>query len=55
MKWVFPGGSEVKNPLANAEDMSSIPESERLQPTPVFMPGKSHGQKEPGRLQAMGS
>ena len=24
------------------------------QPTPVFLPGESHGQKEPGRLQSMG-
>ena len=23
-------------------------------PTPVFLPGKSHGQEEPGRLQSMG-
>ena len=41
----------VKNPLANAEDagdMSSIPGSqdslEEWQPTPVFLPGESHGQ-----------
>ena len=27
----------------------------KWQPTPVFLPGKSHGQKEPGRLQSMGS
>ena len=24
-------------------------------PTPVLLPGKSHGQEEPGRLQSMGS
>ena len=25
------------------------------QPTPVLLPGKSHGWREPGRLQSMGS
>ena len=51
----LPGASQValvvKNPLANAEDagdMSSIPGSqdslEEWQPTPVFLPGESHGQ-----------
>ena len=50
----FPGGSVVKNPPANAadtKDTSSIPGAGRFpwrrkwQPTPVFLPGKSHGQK----------
>ena len=50
----LPWWSALKNPLANSEDMSSIPESETLQHTLVFMPGKSRGQKEPGRLQSMG-
>ena len=27
----------------------------KWQPAPVFLPGKSHGQEEPGRLQSMGS
>ena len=27
--WGFPGGSVVKNPFANAEDVGSIPESGR--------------------------
>ena len=27
----------------------------KWQPTPVLLPGKSHGQEEPGRLQSMGS
>ena len=36
----FPGGSEVKASASNAGDPGSIPGSE---PTPVFMPGKSHG------------
>ena len=45
----FPGGSVVKNPLANAGDMGLIPGSGRSpgvengNPTPVFFSGKSHG------------
>ena len=44
----------VKNPPANAGDVrdaGSIPESERSRggrtwlPTPVFLPGESHGQR----------
>ena len=44
----------VKNPLVNAEDkgdLGSIPELERFpqrrkwQPSPVFLPGESHGQR----------
>ena len=47
----FPGGSEVKNLLANAGDLSSIPGSGRPpggghgKPTPVFLPGESHRQR----------
>ena len=48
----FPGGSVVKNLPANighAGDAGSIPGSGNFpgewQPTPVFLPGKSHGQK----------
>ena len=47
----FPGGSVVKNQPANAGDTGSIPGSGRFpwrrtwQPTPVFLPGKSNGQK----------
>jgi len=51
----FPGGSEVKNPPAVqetcVEDTGSIPGSRRSlgeengQPSPVFLPGKSHGQR----------
>ena len=46
-----PGGSVVKNPFANAGDMGSIPGSGRSpgegngKLTPVFLPGKSYGQK----------
>ena len=50
----FPGDSLVKNPPANAgdsRDAGSIPGSgtsswrRAWQPTPVFLPGESHGQK----------
>ena len=44
----FPGDSMVKNPPANARDMSSIPVSGRSpgkgKGNP-FLPGKSHGQR----------
>ena len=46
----FPGGSVVKNLPASAGDAVSInpsvkkiPWSRKWQPTPVFLPGKSHG------------
>ena len=48
----FPGGSVVKNLPANAGDIDSIAGWERssvgrrkLQAAPVFLPGKSHGQR----------
>ena len=47
----LPGGPVVKDRPANAGDMGSIPRLLRFprrrkqQPTPVFLPGKSHGQK----------
>ena len=47
----FPGGSMVKNPPASAGDVGSIPGSKKIpwrrkwQPTPVFLPWKSHGQR----------
>ena len=49
----------VKNLPANAgnrRDVDSTPGSgKEWQPTPVFLPGESQGQKEePGRLQSMG-
>ena len=40
-----PGGSVVKNPSANAGDWGSISGGANWQPTPVFSPGKSHGQR----------
>ena len=45
----FSGGSVVKNPPANARDADSIPGKRKIpwrrkwQPTPVFLPGKTHG------------
>ena len=50
----FPGGSVVRNPPANGGDMDLIPGSGRSpgegngnfpMATPVFLPGKSHGQR----------
>ena len=50
----FPGGSVIKNPPVNAGDTGdagSIPGSRKSfggrigNPTPVFLPGKSHGQR----------
>ena len=47
----FPGGSDGKESACNAGDPGSIPGLGRFpwrrewQPTPVFLPGKSHGQK----------
>ena len=43
----FPGGAVVKNLSANAGDAGSIPGSGRSpeEPTSVFLPGKSHGQR----------
>ena len=47
----FPGGSVVRNPPANAGDAGSIlglgisPGRRKRQPTPVFFPGKSYGQR----------
>ena len=50
----FPGGSVVENPLANEGDakdvglipwVGKIPWRRKWQPTPVFLLGKSHGQR----------
>ena len=48
----FPGGSVVKNLPANAGDVGLIPGlgrslggKKKWQPTPVFLPGKAHGQR----------
>ena len=44
----FPGGSEVKASACNAGDLDSvgrIPWRRKWQPTPVFLPEKSHGRR----------
>ena len=47
----FPVGSDGKESACNAEDPGLIPELERYpgegngQPTPVFLPGESYGQR----------
>ena len=47
----FPGGSEVKASACTAGDLGSIPGVGNIpwrrqwQPTPVFLPGESHGQR----------
>ena len=45
----FPCGTVVKNPPANVGDMGSVPGSgrspEKGTATPVFLPGKFHGQR----------
>ena len=46
----FPGGSVVKNPPAMREMwdgplVGKTPWRRKLQSTPVFLPGKSHGQR----------
>ena len=47
----FPGGSEDKASACNAGDLGfnpwvgKIPWRRKWQPTPVFLPGESHGQR----------
>ena len=48
--WWFLGGSGVKNPSAKQETQigslgQKIPWRRKWQPTPVFLPGKCHGQR----------
>ena len=59
----IPGGSVVKNPPASAGDderhrfhpwVRKLPCRKKWQPTPVFLPGKSHGPGEPGGLWSVG-
>ena len=55
VKWFdvtgFPGGSVAKNTPANSGDqglgrwVGKIPWRKKWQPTPVFLPGKSHGER----------
>jgi len=47
----FPGGSDGKESTCNAGDLGLIPGLVKIpwrrawQPTPVFLPGKAHGQR----------
>ena len=47
----FPGGSDSKESVCNAEDLGSIPRLGRTPwrrewlPTPVILPGECHGQR----------
>ena len=60
----FDSGAVVKNLPVNAEDgherqrfdpwVGKISWSRKWQPTPVFLPGKSHGQRGLAGLSAMG-
>ena len=51
----FPGGSKVKNPLAKAGKVGSIPRSKRKgQSTSVFLPAKSHGERSLAYYSPMG-
>ena len=49
--WGLPGSSAVKNPPANVGDLGlilwvgKVSWTRKWQPLPVFLPGKSHGQK----------
>ena len=56
----FPDISVVKNQPADIGDEGSVPGLEdpwrrAWQPTPVLLPGESHGQRIPGGLWSMGS
>ena len=57
----FPGGSDSKASAYNAGRprfdpwVGKILWRRKWQPTLVLLPGKSHGQMEPGRLQSVGS
>ena len=56
----FPDGSDSKESACNAEDLCLIPGSGRSpgegngKPTPVFLPGECHGQRDPGGLETTG-
>ena len=56
----FPGGSVLRNLLANAGDVGLIPGSGRSpregngNPIPVFLPGESHGQRSLECYNSMG-
>ena len=48
---IFPGGSDGKESACNAGNLGSTPGSGRSgekngNPNPIFLPGKSHGQRK---------
>ena len=53
----------AKDPAASAGDIGDLARSlgredlleQEMQPTPVFLPGESHGEILPGGLQSVGS
>ena len=60
----IPGGTTGKNPACQCRRLKrhgfnpwvrKIPWRRTWQPTPVFLPGESHGQRIPGRLQSIES
>ena len=57
-KWGFPGGAVIKNPPANTRDseiwVPSLGGEDLLEPPPVFLPGKFHGQRRLVGLQSIG-
>ena len=58
--WGLPGGSVVKNPPVNAKCgfdlwVGKIPWRRKWQPTPVFLPGKSYGQRSLAGYSPWGS
>ena len=57
LKWL--SGQEPPANLGDTGGVDSVPGSEDpleegMATTPVFLPGESHGQSEPGGLQSMG-
>ena len=52
----FPGGSDGKETVRNAEDLGwEDPRRRARQPAPVFLPGESPWAEDPGGLQFVGS
>ena len=57
----FPGGSDGKESVLQCGTpgfdpwVRKIPWRRKWKPTPVFLPGEFHGQREPGGLHPMGS
>ena len=55
-----PGGASDKESACQCRRrgfdpwVEEIPWRRKWQPTPIFLPGKSHGQREPGGLWSIG-